>query len=310
MKIATGQSTHNDTLAACHEAYNSLVNELGDEPLIIYLAWSVTYSGAELLKLLGELAPNSLIHGTSSCLGTMTQEAFVSKDTRGIALFGITDEGGSYGVGGKEITDSPREAASAALLLALKNSGREGEIPALVRLSAVPGAEEEIIGGIEDILGPNVPIVGGSAADNTVEGKWELAANHILYRNAVVVSVLFPSVEVRFAFHSGYSPTDTLGIATRAEGRLLYEIDGQPAAEVYNNWTNGAVNDALSSGGNVLGDTTLYPIGRVVGEVGGIPYYRLSHPDSVTVDGALTLFSDIEPGDELVLMHGSVKDEG
>ncbi len=306
MKMATGQSTHSDTSAACHEAYRSLVGELGEAPRILYLAWSVTYSGAEVLELLGDLAPDTRIHGTSSCLGAMTQQAFVSKDGRGIALLGIADEGGSYGVGGKEITGSPRDAATAALLLALKNSGREGEIPALVRLSAVPGAEEEIIGGIQDILGPNVPIVGGSAADNTVEGRWELAANQTLYQNAVVVSVLYPSVEMRFAFHSGYSPTEIHGIATRAEGRLLYEIDGQPAAEVYNRWTKGAVHDALPSGGNVLGATTLHPIGRVVGEVGGIPYYRLSHPDSVTVDGALTLFSDIEPGDELVLMHGSV----
>jgi len=306
MKIATGQSIHADTHTACDEAYQNLLDALGSAPQIMYLAWSVTHSGTDLLKILGRLAPESSIHGTSSCLGAMTEEGFVSEQGRGVAILGIVDAAGSYGVGGKEITESPRKAASAALLSALKDSGREGEMPALVRLSAVPGAEEEIIGGIEDVLGPNVPIIGGSAADNTVEGNWQLAATNDLYQNAVVVSVLFPSVETGFAFHSGYSPTNTRGTATRVEGRILYEIDGQPAAKVYNGWTDGAIHDALPSGGNVLGDTTLYPIGRVVGEVGGIPYYRLSHPDGVTAEGALTLFSDIELGDELVLMQGSV----
>jgi hypothetical protein len=120
-----------------------------------------------------------------------------------------------------------------------------------------------------------------------------------------VVSVLFPGVETSFAFHSGYSPTDIAGKATRADGRVLYEIDGRPAAGVYNQWTGGAITDALG-GGNVLASTTLFPLGRKVGELGGVPYYQLSHPDGVTNEGALTLFSDIAEGEELVLMTGSV----
>ncbi len=64
-----------------------------------------------------------------------------------------------------------------------------------------------------------------------------------------MVTVLFPSTEVMFAFHSGYEPTDVKGIITKAGGyeatnnkgvatsagkRTLYEIDGYPAAKVYN----------------------------------------------------------------------------
>ncbi|MBF0256402.1 MAG: FIST C-terminal domain-containing protein, partial [Gammaproteobacteria bacterium] len=141
---------------------------------------------------------------------------------------------------------------------------------------------------------------------NTVEGHWVLAAWQQLFSNAVVVSVLFPSVATAFAFHSGYSPTAVSGKATRAEGRVLHEIDGRAAADVYNEWTQGAVAGALAEGGNVLASTTLHPLGRVVGSVGGVDYFRLSHPDSLTADHAITLFSDIEEGDELVLMEGSV----
>jgi len=306
MRVATGQSVLSDASQACEQAYEQLCLRLDSAPDIVYLAWSVLYDGGELLQELKRLAPDCKIHGTSSCLGAMTEEGFISSDGRGLAIFGIADPSGSYGVGGQEVTHTPKEAASTALLSALRSSGREGEIPALVRLSSVPGSEEEVIGGIEGILGKSVPIIGGSAADNTVEGYWQLAANHELYQNAVVVSVLFPSVETTFAFHSGYSPTEVHGIATQAEGRVLHQIDGSSAAEVYNEWTKGAIQDALPKGGNVLADTTLYPLGRVVGDVGGVPYYRLSHPDGVTADGALTLFSEIEPGDELILMSGSV----
>ena len=111
----------------------------------------------------------------------------------------------------------------------------------------------------------------------------------------VIVTAMYPSEGVCMSFHSGYSPSDKTGIVTKVDGRTLYEIDGKPAAEVYNKWTNGAV-DEFMNGGNVLAATSLYPIGRVAGKMGEIDYHRLSHPETVTADGALTLFSVMEKG--------------
>jgi len=93
---------------------------------------------------------------------------------------------------------------------------------------------------------------------------------------------------------------------TRADGRILYEIDGRPAAEVYNDWTDGVLQDAFATDEqNVLPLTTLYPLGRVVGSVGGTAYHQLSHPDHITPERGLSLFSDVEVGDELWLMKGT-----
>ena len=36
-----------------------------------------------------------------------------------------------------------------------------------------------------------------------------------------------------------------------------------------------------------------------------MPYFQLSHPDSVTPDRSLTMFSTVSVGDEMCLMHGS-----
>ena len=307
MKIATAYSTDTDVETACSTAYGSLQDKLGSAPDLLFLAWSVAYPGETLVRLLVDAAPGVRIHGASTCLGGMTEDGFISNEGRGLTMLGIHDPDGGYGVGAAAIGESPRDAASQAILAALDDADRPGEIPALVWLSATPGAEELIIAGIEDVLGEDVPIIGGSAADNTVEGHWLLAANRQTGAEQVVVSVLFPSVETAFAFHSGYNPTETHGRVTRAEGRTLYAIDGRPAAEVYNEWTGGSLGGAIDGGGNVLASTTLFPLGRVVGDVGGVPYYRLSHPDGVTADGALSLFSDIREGDEVVLMLGSVE---
>lgn len=306
MKCASGQSTDANPAAACEGAYAALHERLGGVPDILYVAWSVAYPGAELLQRLRELCPDARIHGATSCLGGMTEEGFISDQGRGLTLFGISDPHGAYGVGGEESGPSAREAASRALIAALEDAGRPGEVPSMVRVTASPGAEEEVIAGIEEVLGHSVPIIGGSAADNTVEGHWELIANDTLLHEAVVLSVLFPSVHAMSTFHSGYMPTDTVGTVTRAAGRTIHEIDHRPAAVVYDEWTGGTVRPALDGGGNVLSMTTLHPLGRVVGQIGNIPYYQLSHPDGVTPDGALTLFSNIETGAEVTLMEGSV----
>lgn len=217
--------------------------------------------------------------------------------------------------------EDPVAAAQQAVHTALKMADCPGEVPAMVWLTAVPGCEEALIAGIATVLGEDVPITGGSAADNLVKGDWRQFANDAIYSNAVVVTVLFPSTEVMFAFHSGFEPTDVKGIvtkaggfeattekgiATKAEGRILHEINNQPAAEVYNDWSKGLISDMLADGGNILNRATLHPLGRIAGHVGEVPYYQLSHPDAVTEQGGLSLFATVAPGDELMLMHGTI----
>ena len=90
---------------------------------------------------------------------------------------------------------------------------------------------------------------------------------------------------------------------TRSEGRRILEIDGRRAAEVYSDWTNGEV--AASESGMILARSTPTPLGRLAGEIDGVPMFVLSHPAMVGPDGDLTLFTDIAVGDQVMLMRGS-----
>ncbi|MBC8253935.1 MAG: FIST C-terminal domain-containing protein [Ardenticatenia bacterium] len=304
MEIVTTWSTEKDTVGAVRTAYGQLESQLGKTPDLVIAYSSVEHDGMVLMDTFLATAPAVPLQGGTTCLGVMTAEGFHSDAGVGLGLFGISDPHGDYGVGAAEIGEDARAAGAAAIQRAMGNCDRPGEPPDLVWLSGVPGFEEEVLLGIQSVIGPAVPIAGGSTADNTVEGKWQQFANGEVHRNAVVVTAMYPSVATHLAFHSGFTPTPTSGVVTRAEGRTIYEIDGRPAAEVYNEWTGGAINDFLS-GGNVLSSTTLYPIGRFVGAVGDGPYYRLSHPDAVTPEGGLTLFTNVETGEEIVLMAGT-----
>ena len=304
MKIATRQTTENDTLSAFDSTYAELVDELGAPPHLLLVFSSATHDIDGLSGHLGAAAPGVPVHGGTSCLGVMTEEGFCSEDGVGLGLWGIRDDDGGFGVGIASMGDDPKGAAVRATRDALEQADRVGELPELIWLTAAPGFEEDVIAGIVDVVGPNVPIFGGSTADNTVEGKWRQFTPGAVHSDAVVLSVWFPSGTVSFAFQSGYVPTETTWEVTACEGRCVATFDGQPAASAYNASADGVIDGAMEADGNVLAATTLAPLGRKI-EWGDAPLYLLSHPHAVTEKDELSLFSTMSEGDKVTLMTGT-----
>ncbi len=306
MQIGTAFSVEADTTTAVRHAISEFSKALGGAPRWILAQPSVAHDIDVVRRELAAFAPGAVLHGSTSCLGAMTRAGFHSHEGAGLGLFAIADDAGAFGVGAKRAGSDPAGAAREAIREAVEVAGRPGEVPALVWLSAAPGTEETVLRAIESVIGSEVPIVGGSSADNAVQGQWKQFTARETFSDAIVVSALFTSGRVASAFLSGYSPEGKRGRVTRADGRKIVEIDGRPAAQVYDEWTGGIIRDVLDGGGNILARTSLHPLGREVGSAAGVPYYRLAHPDSVTADGALSLFADVEEGDVVHLMVGSI----
>lgn len=244
------------------------------------------------------------LHGATSCLGVMSEAGPCISG--GLGAFAIWDDDGDFGTGLRPLGDDSRRAAKAAAEAALRAADRLGEAPDVIWLSCSPGSEEEVLAGVEDVVGGNVPILGGSAADDTVEGHWQVFDTTQSQSDGVIVSVLFPSKPISFAYHNGYAPTAHEGIVTKCDGRLLQEIDGRPAADVYREWTDHKIiPDTVSERTAILSESTLSPLGRHLDDVGGVPFYLLFHPAGLRTDGALELFADTHEGDTLTLMQGA-----
>ncbi|MCY6379628.1 FIST signal transduction protein [Hoeflea prorocentri] len=245
------------------------------------------------------------LHGATSCLGAMTQAGMVE----GLSAFAIKDPVGAYGTALASLEDDPRAAARDATNRALMDADRIGERPEIIWVSATPGTEEDVLAGIEDVTGPEVPIIGGSAADNSVAGDWYVFDQAEKCSAGVVVSVLFPSQPVSFAYQNGYSPSQHSGLVTRATDRTIHEIDGRPALDVYGEWTGGAISIDKSeeSVQTILSESTLWPLGREISQVGQVPFYLLAHPAYADQSGDLQLFATVAEGEELTLMNGTVE---
>ncbi|MHC1600020.1 MAG: FIST N-terminal domain-containing protein [Candidatus Methanospirareceae archaeon] len=123
-------------------------------------------------------------------------------------------------------------------------------------MTAAPGEEEEILAGIEEVTGKDVPVFGGSSGDNDITGKWKQFANERVYSNGISLTAIYTDLKVGWALEAGYKRSEYRGTITKAEGRTIYEIDNQPAAEVYNYWTGGkVVAEELETGCSVLSKT-------------------------------------------------------
>ena len=207
MKISTGWSTEENSKQAIQQAFQELQLGLGGSPDFLILYTSVEYDSRTIIDYLHEVAPDVPMQGSTSCLGVMTAEGFHSENGRGLGLFGIRDVKGDYGVRAVPVDGDPRAAGAQAIETAIAAAGRHGETPHLVWISGVPGHEETVLLGIQDVIGPDVPITGGSSADNSVAGMWQQFANDQIHTNAVVVGALYPSTATYYTFHSGYSPT-------------------------------------------------------------------------------------------------------
>lgn len=300
MEIKVSSSNDLDTEAALTEVLASLDSIAAS---LVIAAFNTELNGETISARLSERFDCPVI-GCSSCKGALYIHDDAIQGHAALSLFVIIDPSGNYGVGHKEISDNPKAAAMDALDMALYASGRGYESPSLIWCMLPPGNEEDIIEGLAEVVGPHVPVFGGSSADNTVEGAWQQITDVSAGINQISVAVLYPSTSPGISFSSGYEPTTHSVTVTESNNRTIKSINGSRAANIYNELTQGAISEMLQ-GGNVLALTTLHPFGKKIQTPAGIEDYLLCHPDAISEAGDISLFSQIQEGETLHLMQGS-----
>jgi hypothetical protein len=250
-----------------------------------------------LAGALSAVFPGVPAFGCTSFLGVCVPEGF----RRGIGML-VFEEEDAIEVTATLVTCNEHNARSHAERAAAHLEQQFGGPPHLILMHATPGFEEQLLEGLHARLGA-VPVFGGSAADDTISGQWSVHCNGRTTSHGAVFVGLRSDRRMSGGFIGGYLPSEHRGIVTRAEGRIVHEIDGKPAARVYNDWTNGAIASKLAGGGRVLAETNLLPLARDVEVSGAMPRRLLAHPESVIAQtGSLEFFSRFRTGDAVLLM--------
>ncbi len=276
-----------------------LRTRLGGDPSLLIVAVRAHADALAQAKELGALAEahGCACVGATSALGALDAEGF---HHAALAAFAVRDPRGAYGTWVGQEVEAVVDAACEA-------AGRPGEKPTAVLLLATPGEEERWLQGLAKLLGGDVPVVGGGAADDEVKGAWHVLAGARMASQGAALAALFPSVPVETAFISSYAPAGPSAVATRVKGRTLLELDGRPAAKVYDRWLDGALA-GLRTRREVLAATTFTPLGMRVETLAGAAVHLLLHPTAATREGGVELFAAPQEGAEIALMRAEAED--
>ena len=154
--------------------------------------------------------------------------------------------------------------------------------------------------GMTEVLGCEVPLVGGLAGDaGAFVGTWTLGPDGPSSHALVAVGLYGDALHVGYGSFGGWQPFGPARRVTRCDGNVLYELDGEPALDVYKRYLGDYARDLPASG-------LLFPFAMLDDDRQPVGLIRTI----LGVDeaqGSLTLAGEINPGGSLKLMHASTE---
>jgi hypothetical protein len=283
-------------------------------------------SGSDLSILLPKLkevlgGQCKIYGGTSDSRGVMTEKGFVkaakkayappTKEGRALAIMTVVSQDIGFGVGSAEFSGYPsvQEASRTALLNAIRSAKKaENELPKVVLVTPTKGEEEEVLEGIEGVVGKDHLVLGGTAGgpDSAVFGEDRV------YSEGLSLAVIYTDLPVGWTFEGGFDVrTPESGIVTKVDGQTLLEIDHRPALVVYNEWLGGEINrlhGEVGDPGTIRELLTLHPLYRKYTSPSGQDYFLFSHPwaqDSTLQDKSIRTSTKIQVGERIFISHGT-----
>ena len=292
-------STDKDSYVQGKESAKKAVVDLV-QTKVAFLYTSVDCDVAKVIEGAKSELGTAPIIGCTSSAGLIVPDGFISSENGFTGILALGDPEMEVGVASSPRGDDPRETGRKVAIEAMKKAGRT-DAPAYFYMVASPAEEEIYIKGIEDVIG-RIPVFGGSAADNTVEGKWSIYTNDNIFADGVAVAFFYTDKEMKNEYTGAYHETTNSGVITKIKGaRTLMEIDGVPAIKKYAEWTGKKLKDL--EGNNLLVSTITEPLG-VKDRLGDLIAIR--HPMFGNKDGSMNIGANLAVNTAVIQMQASV----
>ena len=298
LKSKVGYSKNADAYEAGVET--AKVASEGIAPKIGLLFNSVGYDQKKFMEGIKSVMPNTDVIGCTTSAGILVSDGYMIDDAGTAEMLTLDDEDMTVACYGMAKKKSARETGREVAIKALEKAGLD-YAPDYFFMSASPAEEEEYIKGIQDVIG-RVPCFGGSAADNTVEGKWSIFYNDTIFNDGVVAAFFYTAKDIATVYTGAYNETKDMGIITKLNSvRVLAEIDGEPALDKYKKWRG--LKDEDVNGGNLLVTTITSPLG-VKDRLGNLTAIR--HPMNGNDDKSMNIGANLAEGTAVIRMEATV----
>ena len=284
LKSKVGYSVNEDNYLAGIEAAKKANNDFSNVKLN-FLYTSSDTDIKKVIKGMREVTDTPII-GCTSNGGIIVPDGYV------------TSENGYAGAIGRKVAIEAVENAKST------------RAPAYFYMVASPKEEEAYLMGIQDVIG-RVPMFGGSAADDAVEGDWKIICNDDVFSDGVAVAFFYTDNEIVTSYTGEYKETDNKGLITEVKDhRNLVKIDGISALKKYAHWTN--VSPATLKGENLLMASVMKPLG-IKDPLGNLtvirhPMFGNDNGTRTVEDDTIMLGNNIVEGTAIIQLEATIDD--
>ena len=305
LKTKVGYSTLKDSYAKGKEAAKNA--NVGMRPKLGMMYCSCNDDVEEVVNGAMSSMKGAPIIGCTSSGMIMTNDGIIESEDGFAGLMSFDDRNMTIGVACHKAGKNAREIGRKVARAAVENA-KEKYSPNYFYMVASPKEEEDYLMGIQDIIG-RVPMFGGSAADDTVEGNWKIFCNNEVFSDGVAVAFFYTDNDIVTSYTGAYRDTENYGLITEVKNnRTLVKIDGVSALKKYADWIGNKPSEL--KGQNLLVASITKPLG-VKDPLGNLTVVR--HPmfgddmgTKTTTDDVINLGNKVVEKTAIVQLEATV----
>lgn len=291
--VGTGQDPQKAGREACMAALAGLPPDKKADALMVF--GSTALDQDKMIEGVSEIAPDAVLIGCSTA-GEISSEG-ISAERSVIVMAFSSDQVYFWGAVGSHILWNPKQAGEECANALQYNS--HGYVTSCVTfLDVLSGNGDATIGGFMSKIGASFPVYGGAASDDLLFFETYQYLQNKAYRGSIVGLGLSGEYTTAAVAMHGFLPIGIARIVTRSEGPTLFELDGKPAASIYEEYFGEEHAHELHEG--LLPSLAVsYPLGVFMQDSDEV---TLRNPIFVDQKGAMTFASSIPVGAEIRLM--------
>jgi len=210
--------------------------KIGKPSLIIFI--TSIYDKEKLKMVFKGMKEHISLEGLIGCStgGTFVGNEYIKRD--GVLILAF-DGYFKYATSYRKIENNPEDIGK-AIATEIKDTLREKYVNLLdvedkflgfVFFDWNANHEQDILDALGKELG--FPIIGGTAGDDGSFDKFFLIYRGEIVNEGCVFGVVGGKLKFDLIYGHGYEPTDVYARVTKAEGRVVYELDNKPAYQRY-----------------------------------------------------------------------------
>lgn len=213
------------TRAAGREMGEALQRQLDHVPKACWLFCAPLSGIEELLKGICESAGTDQIVGCTSA-GEISSAGLSMNSA---VLAGVVSDDIDFEIVSVQGLEKNSEAAGRQLADSFSSTPRYLQIFS----DGLTGNGCAIIKGIASVVGDHIPVTGGAAGDNDQFINTLQFGGGRIYTDAVCGIAFYGDFRLGTGLDSGWAPIGVPKKVTKACGRIVYELNGEPALNVY-----------------------------------------------------------------------------